>query len=231
MKTTLTMPMETVDGSHLGANPPTGLNATSNRKNRNLPGISPLAVAFALLILLVLSVRPAAAHCDAENGPVATDARSALASGNLERAAIWVGPDQQEELSSTFDLALKVYALGGKAQALAERHFIETAVRLHRQAEGFPYTGFKPAQPLPPDMAAAERALETGDLEPLANLLTSEMHHRLHGLFEEAREAQHEKHSSLTAGRKWADAYVKYVTYVHGLYDVIQAGPSHGVAH
>ncbi len=169
------------------------------------------------------------AHCDTESGPVAVDARKALETGKFAPVAIWVGEDQNDELRSMFDQSLPVYQMGGKAKALAEQHFMETAVRLHRQAEGFPYTGLKPAQPLPADIATAERAFDTGDLQPVSKLLQTELEKKLTTVFDEARKARSNKDKNLTAGREWADAYVKYVIYVHGLYKTIQAGPEHGV--
>ncbi len=168
-------------------------------------------------------------HCDRVNGPVASDARKALETGKFAPVAIWVGKDQNEELRTTFDQCLPVYKMGGKAKSLAERHFMETAVRLHRQAEGFPYTGLKPEKPLPADIAAAERALETGDLQPVSKLLQAEIDKKLTKVFNQARKARENKGKNISAGREWADAYVKYVIYVHGLYKTIQAGPKHGV--
>lgn len=188
-----------------------------------------------LILTLVLLIVPGLngnrvwAHCDTESGPVAIDARQALENGQLERAAIWVSPEQHEELRAAFEQALAVNRMGGKAKELAERYFTETAVRLHRQAEGLPYTGLKPAEPLPPDVEVAERALETGDLQAVSALLTSEIQERLQHLFVTERAARRSKDESLTAGREWVDAYVRYVTYVHGLHETIQAGPSHGV--
>lgn len=186
-------------------------------------------VGVAIAALFAVSSGIAWAHCDTESGPVAVDARMALETGEYAAVAIWVGDDQNEELRVTFDQCLPVYQMGGKAKALAERHFMETAVRLHRQAEGFPYTGLKPAQPLPPDVAAAERALETGDLQPVSKLLQVEIEKKLTTLFDQARTAREKKDMNLAAGRHWADSYVKYVIYVHGLHQTIQAGPKHGV--
>ncbi|MEJ2033161.1 MAG: DUF6448 family protein [Deltaproteobacteria bacterium] len=179
--------------------------------------------------LFAVSTGVAWAHCDTESGPVAVAARKALETGKFTPVAIWVGKDQDDELRSTFDQCLPVYHMGGKAKALAERHFMETAVRLHRQAEGFPWAGLKPAQPLPADVAAAERALETGDLDPVSKLLQAELEKELTTLFSQARKTRENKDKNLAAGREWADAYVKYVIYVHGLYQTIQAGPKHGV--
>ena len=106
---------------------------------------------------------------------------------------------------------------------------METAVRLHRQAEGMTYTCLKPEQPLPEDIAKAEKALQTGNLNPVTALLTDTMQSKLQDVFAAAYDAKQNKEDSLQAGREWADAYVKYVIYVHGLYKTIQAGPAHGV--
>lgn len=179
--------------------------------------------------LLALATITAPAHCDAESGPVAAAAREALASGNYQGVGIWVGPDQDAQLREAFSQALPVYKLGGDARQLAERFLMETAVRLHREAEGFPYTGLKPAQDLPPDIAAAERALQTGDLQPVSGILTEALGAKLTTLFNEVLAAQKSKDENLEAGRRWADAYVRYVVYVHGILESIQHGPSHGV--
>lgn len=182
-----------------------------------------------MIVAVGLVNRVAWAHCDAVNGPVAIAARKALETSKFETVAIWVGKEQNDELRSSFEKSLPVYRMGGKSQELAERYFMETAVRLHRQAEGFPYTGLKPAQPLPPDVATAERALETGDLNPVSKLLSVEMEKKLRTLFQKVHETRKEADENIDAGREWVDAYVKYVIYVHSLYTIIQAGPKHGI--
>ncbi|MBD3375220.1 hypothetical protein GF406_09305 [candidate division KSB1 bacterium] len=123
--------------------------------------------------------------------------------------------------------------MGEKAKALAERFFVETSVRLHREAEGMPYTGLKPAQPLPAYIAKAEKALETGDPEPVLDFLSGELQHNVQKWFQQSYAAKqtYNRTESIEAGRQWVDAYVKYVIYVHGLYKAIQAGPEHGIGH
>lgn len=181
------------------------------------------------LVVAAFCVGSAWAHCDRINGPVADDAREALETKKFEVAAKWVGKEQEKKLRTVYEETLPVFQMGGKARNLAEQYFIETTIRLHRAAEGFPYTGVKPASPLPEDIAAAEKALDTGNLEPVSNLLASEMRTKLQDLFKQVREAKKHKQQSLSAGREWVDAYVRYVIYVHGLYQTIQAGPEHGV--
>lgn len=188
-----------------------------------------LALFFALFS--VLTPLSALAHCDRENGPVATDAKEALHTGRIDPAAIWVGQAQMAELKEVFKQSLGAYKMGGNAKDVAESYFMSTAVRLHRQAEGFPFTGLKPAQPLPKDVALAEEALETGELLPVTDFLASEMQSQTERLFRQALEKRKDKDKSIEAGREWADSYVKYVIFVHDLYKSIESGAPHGVGH
>lgn len=169
------------------------------------------------------------AHCDRVNGPVATDARKALETGNLNYALIWIGEAQETELKSVFDQSLEVYKQGGSSQKLAERYFTSTTVRLHREAEGMPFTGLKPAQPSSEDIQTAEKALTSGEPDPVSEMLANEIQKKTTKLYNRAMEAKSMKDKSVEAGREWVDAYVKYIVYVHKLYQKIQAGPAHGV--
>lgn len=181
-----------------------------------------------LLLLLGISFK-SQAHCDRVNGPVAVAAKQALEAGDVSRALIWVGEEQAGKLRSRFDESLAVYNSGEEARKLAERYFMETTVRLHREAEGMPYTGLKPAEPSTEDIQAAERALETGNMAPVTALLTEEIQQKTEELYQNAMLAKKSRKLSVEDGRHWVDAYVKYIVYVHGLHQKIQSGPSHGV--
>ncbi len=182
-----------------------------------------------LSLFMVFGSLPAYAHCDRENGPVAMDAKEALKTGDLNKIVIWVGEEQEEELKAKFKQTLAVYNKGGDARKLATDYFMETAVRLHREAEGMPFTGLKPASPNPTDIAKAEKALETGDIGPLQLLLKEELEKETSKWFQKALEAKKNKDKSVEAGRQWVDSYVKYIVFTHKLYQKIQAGPPHGV--
>lgn len=185
-------------------------------------------VAVAGAVVLIGFVGLAQAHCDTLEGPVAVAARQALDKGDLQPIQIWVGQEQEKELRERFRQSLDVRKLGGEAKAMADLYFIETAVRLHRAAEGMPYTGLKPAEEHP-DIHAAEQALETGDIRPVVELLVAELRAQVGKWFDQARHARQNKDRSVAAGREYVDAYVKYVTFVHGLHQSIHAGPEHGV--
>lgn len=166
------------------------------------------------------------ASCDREDGPVAKDA---LKTGDFNKIVIWVGEEQEEELKAKFKQTLAVYKKEDDARELATDYFMETAIRLHREAEGMPFTGLKPASPNPPDIAEAEKALETGDIGPLQLLLKEELEKETSKWFQKALEAKKNKDKSVESGRQWVDSYVKYIVFINKLYQKIQAGPPHGV--
>jgi hypothetical protein len=185
---------------------------------------------FALMLLLtsffLMFTDAALAHCDTESGPTAVDARKALETGNFNIIAIWVGEEQTQELRNSFEQSLVVYKMGGKAKELSEHYFMETAVRLHRQAEGMPFNGLKPARPHPPVVAEAEKTLDTGNSKPITDLLAAEMQKETQKWFQKALEAKNNyEGDNVEAGREW----VKYVIFVNDLYKTIEAGPAHGV--
>lgn len=187
----------------------------------------------ASLVLVVVSASvfvPAVyAHCDTMSGPVAVAAGKALESSDIKLAQIWVGRNQEKELQERFRECMSVRKMGGRAKELADKYFVETVIRLHRQAEGMPFTGVKPAQPLPPDVAAAEKALEAGEIKIVTDLLNEKIQSGVRKWFDQAMQAKKHKDKSIETGREWVDAYVKYVVYVHGLALQINAGPQHGV--
>lgn len=186
---------------------------------------------FALLFGLVLfTPGQSQAHCDKMDGPVATAAIKALDTGNFQPIQIWVGKAQESELQSAFRQAAKVRKQSSDAKTLADQYFVETAVRLHRESEGMPFTGVKPAGiPNPKDIVAGDQSIQSGDIDAVMNVLNQAVRSETERWFQEAMETREHKDESVEAGREWVDAYVKYIVYVHGLYQTINAGPPHGV--
>ena len=127
------------------------------------------------------------AHCDGLDGPVVKAAQRALETRNVSLVLIWVQAGDEPEIRAAFEQALVVRVLGPQAEALADRHFFETVVRVHRAGEGAPYTGLKPAgRNLGPAIPAADTALEEGSLSPLLALLTTGLEDGLRRHFEES---------------------------------------------
>ena len=167
-------------------------------------------------------------HCDGMDGPVVTLARKALDSGNVNVVLPWVRKEDEAEILHAFEHAVAVRKLGPQAKSLADRHFFETLVRVHRAGEGAPYTGLKPAgRDLGPAIPAADRALDDGSVEKLLSLLTEAIRQGVHKRFHAA--VSHKKFdvNDVAAGREYVEAYVPYIHYVERLWQDA-TGAAHG---
>ena len=176
---------------------------------------------------LLLAAGPASAHCDGEDGPVIKSARQALDSGNVNRVLVWVQPTDEAQIKDAFRKATEVRDLNPAAKELADHYFFETLVRVHRAGEGAPYTGIKPAgRDLGPAVVAGDKALQTGAVEPLANLLTQAVHKSVGGQFREVIAKQNFKVDDVEAGQAYVKAYVEYIHSVERIYEAA-ASPAH----
>jgi len=84
-------------------------------------------------------------HCDTLDGPIVKAAKMALSKGNVNLILPWVPKKAEGRLKKAFEKTLRVRKLGKQVRDLADYWFFETAVRLHREGEGAPYTELKPA--------------------------------------------------------------------------------------
>jgi hypothetical protein len=191
-----------------------------------------LKVALAALAMLAaaafLAPCTAQAHCDGLDGPVVKAARKALSEGNVNLVFIWVQKDDEPEIKQAFDKTLAVRKLGAEARELADMYFFETLVRIHRAGEGAPYTGLKPAgRDLGPAIPAGDKALETGNLDPVVKLLSEEMEHGLREHFKEAVAKGKFAQNDVEAGRESVKAYVEYIHYVESVFQAATSA-AHG---
>lgn len=176
---------------------------------------------------LLLAAGPASAHCDGEDGPVIKAAQQALDSGNVNRVLIWVQQTDEAQIKDAFRKAIEVRQLNPSARELADHYFFETLVRVHRAGEGAPYTGIKPAgRDLGPAVVAGDKALQTGMVEPVAQLLTQAVHKSVGGQFKEVMAKQRYKADDVAAGQEYVKAYVAYIHSVERIYEAA-ASPAH----
>jgi hypothetical protein len=189
----------------------------------------------ALLGSVLIGPATAQAHCDSIGGPVTTAALKALDTNNVNVILPYVPASAEPELTATFEQVMPVRTLGPDAKALADRHFMEAAVRMHRAGEDAPYTGLKPAgTDFGPAIPAAEKALESGQIEPLIALLSKELSHGLAERFEHAIAAKETKEATSAAGvpaaRERVSEELRFIGYVEGIYlATIEDGHMEGV--
>lgn len=171
---------------------------------------------------------PVSAHCDTLDGPVVAAARKALDTGNVNLVLLWVQGKDEADIRRHFEKTVAVRKSGGQAKELADMYFFETLVRIHRVGEGAGYTGLKPAGKIEPPIAAADKALETGRLQEVAQLVSKRMEQGLHRNFEDVMKKKKYDPKDIEAGRAFASAYVEYTHYVERLYDAAETlAPEH----
>lgn len=172
-------------------------------------------------------------HCDGMDGPVVVLAKKALSTGNVNLVLPWVRPEDEPEVRHAFDHALAVRDLGPQARTLADQHFFETLVRIHRAGEGAPFTGLKPAgRDLGPAIPAADKALVDGSIDTVVTLLSDSIREGLRHHFQAAFERRKFDANDVSAGREYVEAYVPYIHYVERLWeDAKTTAHGHDPAH
>jgi hypothetical protein len=158
------------------------------------------------------------AHCDTLDGPVVAAARKALDTGNANHVLVWVQPRDEAEIRAALDKARTVRKGGAEARSLADTYFFETLVRVHRAGEGADYTGLKPAGRIEPPVAVADKAIESGRLQPLGKLVSERIEKGLHAHFDAVMAKKKYAPDDVAAGREYASAYVEFVHYAERLY-------------
>lgn len=179
-----------------------------------------------LLFVTLFSLTPilSQAHCDSMDGPVVQDAQVALENGDITPVLKWITEEQEREVRTTFSETLEIRDMNEKVRKVADRHFLETLVRLHRESEGAPYTGLKPAgTDFGPAIPAGDNALETGSLKEVRNLIVKTFEEGLHQHFDEMIEAKDYNPENIEAGREFVHKYVKFMHYVEPVYEAVKA--------
>jgi hypothetical protein len=194
------------------------------RKQKQQTAIEVIFIAFMVFFLMAGNVY---AHCDTLDGPVVADARKALAEGNVTPVLKWVSSDDEDTIRMAFRHTLSVRKLGNEARQLADMYFFETLVRIHRNTEGAPYTGLKPGTAIDPVIALADKALESGSVDKLVDILTDATAKAIRERFHRTLGARNHADEKITSGREYVKAYVTFTHYVEGIHTLITGGAGH----
>jgi Family of unknown function (DUF6448) len=194
---------------------------------RNPKKQTTIAVILSIFMVFFLMADKVHAHCDTLNGPVVADARKALALGDVTPLLKWVAADDEQMIRIAFQKTLEVRNFGTQARDLADMYFFETLVRIHRAGEGAPYTGLKPGTAVDPAVALADKALESGSVDKLVNILTDATATGIRERFQQALKVKKHADESVDAGREFVEAYVIFTHYVEGLHSKIKSTSEH----
>ncbi|MBN1982822.1 MAG: hypothetical protein JW795_14910 [Chitinivibrionales bacterium] len=170
-------------------------------------------------------------HCDSMDGPVIITAKKALEKGSVTDVLKWVNKEYENEIRTLFAKTVLVRAKGAEAKELADMHFFETLVRLHRAGEGAPYTGLKPAGSTEPVVVLSDKGLEIGNPDELIKTINEHSAAGIREKFQKALEAKKHAQESIEKGREYVEAYVVYTHYAEGIHNSIASeGEHHGDA-
>jgi hypothetical protein len=168
-------------------------------------------------------------HCDALDGPVVKAAQRALEAQDVNLVLPYVHKDGEAEVVKAFEKVTRIRESYPGAREIADLHFFETVVRVHRGGEGAPYTGLKPAGlDVGPAIPAAERAIESGSAEELLELLTDTVRSEVMRRFDRVMELRPQAEGSVDQAREYVQAMLGLQVYSHKLYKAMKAGPHGG---
>lgn len=196
------------------------------------------STAAALVLMSGATARQAAAHCDSMDGPVVKAAQRALETGNVSYVMLWVRPTDEPIIRDAFTRTVAVRKQSPSARDLADLWFFETLVRVHREGEGAPYTGLKPAgADEHAAIDAADDALVTGSVAKVEALLIHTVRDGLRERYTAALAKKDYDVNDVAAGRAYIHEYVPFIHYVEGIYNAANpaghehAGPAGATPH
>ncbi|SMO40478.1 hypothetical protein SAMN06265379_101555 [Saccharicrinis carchari] len=182
-----------------------------------------LLLTFALMLVSL----PGFAHCDSYDGPVIKDALKALDKNNVQLVLKWIEPQQEKEIISLFDKTYRLKKGDKQVYSIVEKHFLETLVRLHRETEGAPYTGLKPAGSTTPLVVMADNSIAKNDVGEVINTVTTHLEQVLRDRYATVAKLGKTKDESVEQGRAYVHAYVQYTHTLEALEHILHGDISH----
>lgn len=189
-----------------------------------------LKLKLVVMLLLASSIfiftNTASAHCDSYDGPVIKDAEKALEANNVNLVLKWVSIEQGKEITPLFQKTYELRDGDKEVYEIVKKHFFETLVRLHRETEGAPYTGLKPAGTTKPIIKMTDKALDENSVDDFLQKLNNHIDNVVREKFNKVSELNKVKDNSVEKGREFVAAYVDYTHTVEAIHDIIEHGTS-----
>ena len=182
-----------------------------------------------ILLLLMVKSAPVSGHCDSYDGPLIKDAIEALETNNVNLVLKWITIEQEKEIIPLFN---KTYSLKNGDQeiyTIVEKHFFETLVRLHRETEGAPYTGLKPAGSTKKIILLSDEAIENENIDDLLGKLNNHIGKVILEKYEKVIALDKVKNDSSEKGREYVEAYVDYTHTIEAIRSIIENGNGHSL--
>lgn len=182
-----------------------------------------------VFLTMLLGSLPASAHCDSYDGPTIKDAMKALETNNVNLVLKWITKEQEQEVTSLFHKTSSLRDGDKEVYAIVEKYFFETLVRLHRETEGAPYTGLKPAGTTKEIIQLSDHAIESKDIDDLLQKLNKHMGKAVDQKYQKVAALDLTKNESPEKGREFVEAYVDFTHTLEAIHDIIEKGSGHAV--
>lgn len=163
------------------------------------------------------------ANCASVSGPVFTAAMRALDEGDVTIALPYVPQSREAELCAAFDAVMPLLDESSAVRAVANLHFAETVVRLHRTGHGASYYGVEVGRTEANDIVdAAADAVVTGSTYELFELLSATLTSELHARINAVRALAERSTDSVAAQRRYVEAALGFSGWAQHVHDVLR---------
>ncbi len=186
--------------------------------------------ASAFVVMNLVMIGNASAHCDGMDGPVILEAKTAIEQRDVTPLLKWVPQHDERELKSAFAKTLKDRSAGKSSANDVDKRFFSTLVRIHRQSEGAPFTGIKPAGQIEPIVAAADVSLKEKNVDHVVEHVMSQIEKSIRDKFAATVQSKELADQSVENGRKFVSNYVQYVHFVEALNNMAEEKAEHHAA-
>lgn len=182
-----------------------------------------------LSALMIFGSLSASAHCDSYDGPTIKDAVKALETNNVNLVLKWITPEQEQVIIPLFNKTYSLKSGDKEVYEIVEKHFFETLVRLHRETEGAPFTGLKPAGTTKMIVQLSDKALENNNIDAFLVNLNTHIGKVIKEKYEKVAALEKVKNDSPEKGREYVEAYVDYTHTIEAIHDIAEQSGVHSV--
>jgi hypothetical protein len=177
--------------------------------------------------LMIFGSLPVSAHCDSYDGPTIKDAVKALETNNVNLILKWITPEQEKEIIPLFNKTYSLKTGDKEVYEIVEKHFFETLVRLHRETEGAPFTGLKPAGSTKKIVQLSDQAIENKSIDDFLVILNNHIGKVIKEKYEKVVALDKVKNDSTEKGREYVEAYVDYTHTIEAIHDILEQSDGH----
>lgn len=151
----------------------------------------------------------------------------AIETHNVDLVLKWITEEQEQEIIPLFNKTIQLQKGDKEVYAIVKKHFYETLVRLHRETEGAPYTGLKPAGTTKQIIQMTDKALEEGSVDDFLMKFSSHVGQVVRDKYQKVSELNKVKDDSIEQGRAFVEAYVEYTHTIEALDEILEHGSGH----